>query len=65
LAFLTTVCSIFRGTASPDAFVWPLSSSGRYSASSAYRMLCQGAKRISGAMNIWNSWAPLKCRIFC
>lgn len=66
LALLTmTVCTIFRDVTSPDAFVWPWSSAGIYSASSAYRLMTQGPTRMSGAMNIWRSWAPLKCKIFC
>ena len=45
-----------------DKHVWRLSSSGQYTAKSAYDALLQGAVSFGPWERIWKSWAPAKCR---
>ena len=47
-----------------DGYVWPWSPSGAYTASSTYRMLCQGRERSATASCTWGTYAPMKCKIF-
>jgi hypothetical protein len=47
-----------------DTHIWRLSSTGQYSAKSAYDGLFLGATHFSLWEGIWKSWAPLKCRFF-
>jgi hypothetical protein len=46
-----------------DKHIWRLSSSGQYTARSAYDALFQGLF-LSEYERIWKSWAPPKCRFF-
>lgn len=48
----------------PDKFIWRLSSSGNYTAKSAYDALFQGAVLFDPYERIWKSWAPPKCKFF-
>ncbi|TVU33383.1 hypothetical protein EJB05_25197, partial [Eragrostis curvula] len=48
----------------PDSYVWRWTSNGIYSSKSAYAMLNQGSEQFQGASRIWNTWAPLKVKIF-
>ncbi|GJN40508.1 hypothetical protein PR202_gb29730 [Eleusine coracana subsp. coracana] len=47
-----------------DVHFWRLSSSGQYSASSAYEAQFQGSVQFSPRERIWKTWAPGKCRFF-
>ncbi|CAL5041675.1 unnamed protein product [Urochloa decumbens] len=47
-----------------DQFIWRWSTNGQYSAQSAYRALQSGSIPIHGVNLIWNSWAPLKVKMF-
>ena len=49
---------------SPDQHIWRLSSSGQYTAKSAYDALFQGAISFAPYERIWKSWAPPKCQFF-
>jgi hypothetical protein len=48
----------------PDSHLWRLSSSGKYSAKSAYTALLQGATSFEPIERIWKTWAPGKCKFF-
>jgi hypothetical protein len=48
----------------PDAFSWPCSDTGQYSAKGTYEMLCQGSVKSVTATCTWKSRAPLKCKFF-
>jgi len=48
----------------PDKHCWRLSSSGCYSAKSAYAALFEGSVLFSPWERVWKSWAPNKCRFF-
>lgn len=48
----------------PDKHIWRLSSSGQYTAKSAYDTLFQAAISFEPFERIWKSWAPPKCRFF-
>jgi hypothetical protein len=47
-----------------DRFVWRWSSSGVYSASSAYAAMFTGQTQMLGAKELWKAKAPNKCRFF-
>jgi hypothetical protein len=47
-----------------DAHIWRLSSSGQYSAKSAYETFFIGTTLFGPYERIWKSWAPPKCRFF-
>jgi hypothetical protein len=47
-----------------DKHIWCLSTSGKYSAKSAYNALFQGSIPFNGWERIWKSWAPNKCHFF-
>jgi hypothetical protein len=47
-----------------DKHIWHLSTSGKYSAKSAYNALFQGFIPFNAWELIWKSWAPNKCRFF-
>jgi len=47
-----------------DAHIWRLSSSGQYSAKSAYEGFFIGSTLFGPYERIWKSWAPPKCRFF-
>lgn len=47
-----------------DRFVWKWSSSGKYSASSAYRAFFHGASELLGAKELWRVRAPPKVKLF-
>ena len=47
-----------------DAYIWRLSSSGQYSAKSAYESFFIEATLFGPYERIWKSWAPPKCRFF-
>ncbi|GJM91593.1 hypothetical protein PR202_ga07980 [Eleusine coracana subsp. coracana] len=47
-----------------DKHIWRLSSSGQYTAQSAYETLFQGSTSFGPWERIWRSWAPSKCRFF-
>jgi hypothetical protein len=48
----------------PDKHIWRFSSSGQYSAKSAYVMIFMGSITFEHCDLIWKSWAPPKCRFF-
>jgi hypothetical protein len=43
---------------------WRWSSSGQYSAQSAYLVLQQGQTALPGAKLIWDTWSPLRVKLF-
>jgi hypothetical protein len=47
----------------PDKHIWRLSSSGLYTAKSAYEALFQGSIPFEPYQQIWKTWAP-RCRFF-
>jgi hypothetical protein len=47
-----------------DSHIWQLSSSGKYSAKSAYEGLFIGAIQFRPWERIWKNWAPGKCKFF-
>ena len=47
-----------------DRPVWAWNRSGKYSAASAYHMMCEGGIKFQAAAAIWKCWAPLGCKIF-
>lgn len=47
-----------------DTVVWRWSADGTYSATTAYKLQFEGSIRTNFEDNIWNSGAPLKCRVF-
>jgi exonuclease III len=59
---LLSLVELQEGT--PDKHIWRISSSGVYSAKSAYEILFQGAVYFRPALRIWKSHAPPKCRFF-
>jgi hypothetical protein len=48
----------------PDKIVWRWTPDGSYSARSAYRMLHTSAVLFLGHSLIWQTWAPLRVKIF-
>jgi hypothetical protein len=48
----------------PDRHIWRLSSSGEYTAKSAYDALFEGALSFAPYERIWKSRVPPKCRFF-
>jgi hypothetical protein len=48
----------------PDAVVWKLTSDGQYSTTSAYQFQFEGSIRFTFQDTIWNTDAPLKCKMF-
>jgi hypothetical protein len=48
----------------PDKIVWQWTPDGSYSARSAYRMLHTGVVPFLGHSLIWQTWAPLRVKIF-
>jgi hypothetical protein len=48
----------------PDKIVWQWTPDRSYSARSAYRMLHTGAVPFLGHSLIWQTWAPLRVKIF-
>jgi hypothetical protein len=53
-----------RDVTTRDRISWKVSVSGEYSAKSTYELLCQRSTRWSMSSRIWESFAPLKCKIF-
>ena len=47
-----------------DQCIWRWTNNGQYSAKSAYLMLHQGSATFPGHKLIWQTWAPLKVKIF-
>ena len=47
-----------------DSHIWRFSSSGQYSAKSAYASFFIGSTQFGPFERIWKSWAPPKCRFF-
>ena len=47
-----------------DSHIWRFSSSGQYSAKSAYEGFFIGSTLFGPFERIWKSWAPPKCRFF-
>jgi hypothetical protein len=47
-----------------DKHIWRLSTSGKYSAKSAYNALFQASIPFNAWERIWKSWAPNKYRFF-
>jgi hypothetical protein len=58
------ISSTRRDPSVDDVFRWPWSSSGAYTASSAYEMLAQGCVRFELADAIWRSHATPKSKLF-
>jgi len=50
--------------AQDDQCIWRWTNNGQYSAKSAYLMLHQGSATFPGHKLIWQTWAPLKVKIF-
>ncbi|GJN31492.1 hypothetical protein PR202_gb19900 [Eleusine coracana subsp. coracana] len=48
----------------PDVHFWHFSTSGQYSAQSAYEILFSGAIHFGSWERIWKTWAPGKCQFF-
>ena len=48
----------------PDCFRWKWTSSGTYTASSAYRAMFIGTVRTPATHWVWKSWAPLRVKFF-
>lgn len=51
-------------TDQPDKLVWRWSSDGLFSTSSAYLALQQGSQAIPGCIQIWETWAPPRVKLF-
>jgi hypothetical protein len=49
----------------PDRHIWRLSSSGEYTAKTAYDALFQRAISYEPYERIWNSWTPTQMQILC
>lgn len=47
-----------------DKIIWRWSADGQYSAKSAYAALHSGSTQLDGYALIWESWSPLKVKIF-
>ncbi|CAO2038521.1 unnamed protein product [Urochloa humidicola] len=47
-----------------DSHIWLFSSSGKYSAKSAYEAMFIGSTQFRPWERIWKSWAPNKCKFF-
>lgn len=47
-----------------DTILWKLTTSGDYSASSAYMAEFEGHLRSNMNMSVWKAWAPPKCKFF-
>ncbi|KAF8693517.1 hypothetical protein HU200_038915 [Digitaria exilis] len=56
----TNQCHLSPGM--EDTFRWRWTSSGTYSARSAYRQFFVGATRMAAAQPLWKAWAPLKVK---
>ena len=54
--------TLSHGTA--DTITWTLSTSGVYSAKSAYKAQFLGALSCPFVAVVWNTWAPPKCSFF-
>jgi len=50
--------------AQDDQCIWRWTNNGQYSAKAAYLMLHQGSATFPGHKLIWQTWAPLKVKIF-
>jgi hypothetical protein len=48
----------------PDKIVWTRTSSGEYSARSAYKMQFEGGIFPSFPKTVWKVWAPSHCKLF-
>jgi hypothetical protein len=56
--------SCHRNSEDDDAFRWPCSSTGLYTAKSTYKRLQLGSVDFVAADAIWRNGAPVKCKIF-
>jgi hypothetical protein len=65
---ILNLCNLLSGVTlqpnSLDKHIWRLSSSGLYSAKSAYLGLFQGSIAFNPWKRIWKTWAPNKCQFF-
>lgn len=50
--------------AQPDRTIWRWTPDGRYTATSSYRMMHEGAVPFRGHKLIWKTWAPMKVKVF-
>jgi hypothetical protein len=48
----------------PDVLRWNWGATETYSAKSCYLGLFHGSVAMAGALQVWKSWAPAKCRFF-
>ncbi|XP_047075931.1 uncharacterized protein LOC124685957 [Lolium rigidum] len=64
VALWNAINSVHRQTGEPDKLSWPWNSSGTYTTSSTYRMLCQGRVRFELGTEIWSSKATPKAKLF-
>jgi hypothetical protein len=48
----------------PDTIIWTRTSSGDYSAKSAYKMQFEGGIFSSFPKTVWKVWAPSRCKFF-
>ncbi|XP_073355614.1 uncharacterized protein [Aegilops tauschii subsp. strangulata] len=46
---------------SEDTPIWQWDATGKYSAKSAYEMMCEGGVRFQCASAVWRSWAMMTC----
>jgi len=47
-----------------DQIWWKLTTSGTYSAKSAYEIQFEGTQKLPIAADIWKPWGPTKCKFF-
>jgi hypothetical protein len=51
-------------TDAPDQLIWRWASDGKFSVRSAYLALHLGSHSVAGCTGIWDSWAPLRIKLF-
>jgi hypothetical protein len=51
-------------TEAPDQLIWTWASDGKFTVHSAYEALHSASHPVSGCIRIWESWAPLRVKLF-
>ena len=51
-------------TAQMDRFTWKWTTTGEYTAASAYRIMHEGHTHTPGVRRVWRSWAPQRVKFF-
>ena len=64
VALWTRLQDVHLNEATPDTITWTMSSSGIYSASSAYHAQFLGSISTNMKRTVWKVWAPPKCKFF-